>query len=308
MGAMDRIRGWLPWRKEQAPAEELGKDGPLTAMVIVAHPDDAEFLCGGTVAKWCAEGWTVYYVLATSGDKGTHDETLSSQELAAIREQEQREACRVLGVKEVIFLGLPDGFVEANSELRGEIVRLLRRYKPDVVLTWDGFRGGFNHSDHRAVGIATRDAIYPAVRDHLYYAEHAADGLEAHQVNEMLLAGSEDPDYRVDISAHVQTKLDAILCHGSQLGNRSQEEIRKTWEERMRSAQRDRPTESFKRVSIRRPRRQEQPPARQESAEGEQRQDGRAETTEQAPATPEAASPVAAGEAREAPRDSAGGR
>ena len=259
MGALERIRRWLPGRKEQKPADELGKDGPLTAMVIVAHPDDAEFLCGGTVAKWCAEGWTVYYVLATSGDKGTHDAALTTQELAAIREQEQREACKVLGVKEVIFLGLPDGFVEANAELRGEVVRLLRRYRPDVVLTWDGFRAGFNHSDHRAVGIAVRDAVYPAVRDHLYYAEHAEEGLEAHQVNELLLAGSDDPDYKVDISAHLQTKLEAVLKHASQLGNRSQEEIRKAWEARMRNASNDRPTESYKRVTIRRSRRQEQP-------------------------------------------------
>jgi LmbE family N-acetylglucosaminyl deacetylase len=141
-------------------------------------------------------------------------------------------------------------------ELRGEIVRLLRTYRPDVVITWDGFRKGFNHSDHRAVGIATRDAIYPAVRDHLYYPEHTRDGLEAHQVNEMLLAGTDEPDYYVDITAHMETKLEAVLCHSSQLGSRSKEEIRKTWEERFRAAK-GRQQESFKRVTIRRPPRQE---------------------------------------------------
>src|SRR3990172_10750026 len=113
-------------RRRAPPAEELGKDGPLTAMVIVAHPDDAEFMCAGTVASWHARGWKVYYVLATSGDKGTHDSDLTSQELAAVREQEQREACRVLGVKEVVFLGYPDGFLQPDAEFRGEIVRLLR--------------------------------------------------------------------------------------------------------------------------------------------------------------------------------------
>ena len=257
MALVDRLR---LRRKKTKPDEELGKDGPLTAMVIVAHPDDAEFMCGGSVAKWCAQGWTVYYVLATSGDKGTHDSALTGQELAAIREQEQRDACRVLGAKDVIFLGLPDGFLQADVEFRGEIVKVLRKYRPDVVVTWDGFRKGFNHSDHRAVGIAVRDALYPAVRDHLYYPEHAANGLEPHQVNEMLLAGSDEPDYHVDIGAHLETKLQAVLCHRSQLGERTREQIEKTWRERMQAARREPMTESFKRVSIRRSARDVQPP------------------------------------------------
>jgi LmbE family N-acetylglucosaminyl deacetylase len=257
MAFVDRLR--FRRRKATTSQEELGKDGPMTGMVIVAHPDDAEFMCGGTVAKWCAQGWTVYYVLATSGDKGTHDSGLSGQDLAAIREQEQRDACKALGVKEVIFLGMPDGFLEPGAELRGEIVKLLRKYRPDVVITWDGFRKGFNHSDHRAVGIATRDAIYPAVRDHLYYPEHAASGLEAHQVNEMLLAGTDEPDYDVDIAAHLETKLQAVLCHKSQLGERTREEIEKTWRERMQSARSGQMKESFKRVTIRRSARTVQP-------------------------------------------------
>ncbi|MCI0778081.1 MAG: PIG-L family deacetylase, partial [Chloroflexi bacterium] len=136
MGFLDRVRRFLPGNNGPKANDELEKDGPRTGMVIVAHPDDAEFMFGGTVAKFCAQGWTMYYVLATSGDKGTHDEELSHQELAAIREQEQRDACAALGVKEVIFLGHPDGFLTPDEELRGEIVRLLRKYRPDVVLTW----------------------------------------------------------------------------------------------------------------------------------------------------------------------------
>jgi LmbE family N-acetylglucosaminyl deacetylase len=250
-------------RRKKTLQEELGKDGPLTAMVIVAHPDDAEFMCGGSVAKWCAQGWTVYYVLATSGDKGTHDSTLTGQDLAAIREQEQRDACKELGVKDVIFLGFPDGFLQPDAEFRGEVVKLLRKYRPEVVITWDGFRKGFNHSDHRAVGIAVRDAIYPAVRDHLYYPEHAANGLDAHQINEMLLAGTDEPDYDVDISAHLETKLQAVLCHRSQLGERSREEIEKTWRERMQKSRPGEMKESFKRVSIRRSARDTQPPQKE---------------------------------------------
>ena len=279
MANFARLFAWWPWRKAATTDEELGKDGPLTAMVIFAHPDDAEFTCGGTVAKWCAQGWTVYYVLATSGDKGTHDAALSVQELAALREQEQRDACKTLGVKDVIFLGYPDGFVRADEEFRGQIVRLLRRYRPDVVITWDGFRPGFNHSDHRAVGIAVRDAVYPAVRDHLYYADQGEDGLEAHQVNQMLLAGTSEPDYEVDISAHVETKLEAVLCHRSQIGGRNPEEMRRRWQERMRSAQNGRITESFKRVQIR-------PSTRQQQAEQQEQPNEQAAATPTPTATP----------------------
>ena len=267
MASLERLIGWWPWRRAATPSEELGKDGPLTAMVIVAHPDDAEFSCAGTVAKWCEQGWTVYYVLATSGDKGTHDPALTPQELAALREQEQREACRVLGVKEVIFLAYQDGFLRADDEFRGQIVRLLRRYRPDVVLTWDGFRSGFNHSDHRAVGIAVRDAVYPAVRDHLYYPQDKDDGLEAHRVNEMLLIGSEDRDYDVDISGQMEKKLEAVLCHRSQLGDRSPEEVRRAWQQRMGASRNGRLVESFKWVRIRRPPRPQQQPAESAAAQ-----------------------------------------
>src|SRR6185295_13594025 len=194
--------------------EALGANGPMTLMAIMAHPDDIDFGSAGSIAKWCSEGWTVYYVLATSGDKGTHDPKMTRQELAAIREEEQRAAARVLGVREVFFLGYPDGFLEATPELRGEIVRLFRIYKPDIVLTWDGFRTSFNHFDHRNIGIAVRDAVFPAVRDHLYYPEHGRDedALEPYwRVNEMLVVGADKPDYFVDITDYIEQKVDAIL-------------------------------------------------------------------------------------------------
>jgi LmbE family N-acetylglucosaminyl deacetylase len=228
-------------------------EGPARAMVVVAHPDDAEFLCSGTVAKWCAEGWDVYYVVVTSGDKGTHDETMSSERLAAIRDEEQRAACRVLGVKECILLGYADGFTSESQELRGQIVRLLRRYRPDVVITWDGFRGTFNHRDHRNVGVATMDAIYPIVRDRLYYQQHEEDGLASHQVNEVLLAGAADPDYVVDITDHWETKVDAILCHTSQVGGRTKEDFLKERAAREEKEGTKPIEERFRRWSIRRP-------------------------------------------------------
>jgi LmbE family N-acetylglucosaminyl deacetylase len=232
--------------------------GPLRAMVIMAHPDDADFTSAGTVAKWCAEGWEVYYVIATGGDKGTHDPAMHPEKLAAIREAEQRAACRVLGVKECIFLGYPDGFTVDEHEFRGQIVRLLRLYRPDVVITWDAFRHSFNHRDHRTVGLVTSDAIYPLVRDRLFYPRHEEDGLESHQVNDVLLAGAADPDYEVDITDHVITKVDAIMCHTSQIGGRTREEFLKNIESQEKPI-----VERFRRWSIRRPVRQ------QEAKEGE---------------------------------------
>ncbi len=234
----------------------LGADGPLTMMAIMAHPDDIDFGSAGSIAKWCADGWTVYYVLATSGDKGTHDKDLTGQELAAMREEEQRDAARVLGVKDVIFLGYPDGYVYPTPELRGEIVKLFRQYKPDVVLTWDGFRTSFNHIDHRNIGIAVRDAVYPATRDHLYYPEHAAAGLEEHRVNEMLLAGADQPDYFVDIGAFLEKKVDAMLCHRSQVSTHDRDEMLKNMRERAQRQGRQGMFESFKRVHIGRPQQQ----------------------------------------------------
>ncbi|HXH22923.1 MAG TPA: PIG-L deacetylase family protein [Dehalococcoidia bacterium] len=237
-------------------------EGPKTLMAIMAHPDDIDFTSAGTIAKFCSEGWTVYYVLATSGDKGTH-ENLTRQELAAMREQEQREAAAVLGVKDVIFLGYPDGFVYPTAELRGQIVRLLKKYEVDVVLTWDGFRTGFNHIDHRNIGIAVRDALYPAVRDHLYYEEHLAEGLKARPVNELLLAGSDSPDYFVDITPFIEKKVDAILCHRSQVSTRDREEMLKRYRSQGRRRGRSGSFESFKRVRIgrQRPASQEAPAA-----------------------------------------------
>ncbi|MEO9255756.1 MAG: PIG-L deacetylase family protein [Tepidiformaceae bacterium] len=246
-------------------------EGPARAMVIMAHPDDAEFLCSGTVAKWCAEGWDVQYVLVTSGDKGTHDETMTREKLAAIREEEQRQACKVLGVKELILLGYPDGFTSESQELRGQIVRLLRQHKPDVVVTWDGFRGSFNHRDHRNVGIATMDAVYPIVRDRLFYQQHEYDGLESHQVNEVLLAGAADPNYTVDITDHWETKVDAILSHTSQIGERTKADFIKERAEREAKDPGKPIEEHFRRWSIRRPPRPTPPEgeAKGEGAKGE---------------------------------------
>jgi LmbE family N-acetylglucosaminyl deacetylase len=247
-------------KKDEAPSPVPGQpqpppplEGPLKAMVIMAHPDDAEFVCAGTIAKWCAEGWDVRYVVVTGGDKGTHDPAMHPEKLAAIREEEQRAACRVLGVKECIFLGYADGFTVDDAELRGQVVRLLRLYRPDVVVTWDAFRGSFNHRDHRNVGAVTADAIYPTVRDRLMYAADEEDGLPSHEVNEILLAGAENGDYAVDITEYWEKKVDAILCHASQIGNRTREDFVKQRREQVEKEGEKPIEEKFRRWSIRRP-------------------------------------------------------
>jgi LmbE family N-acetylglucosaminyl deacetylase len=227
---------------------------PKRAIAFFAHPDDAEFTCGGTVAKLCAAGWEVRYVIATSGDKGTKDLTTTPSKLATMREDEQTAAACTLGVKECIYLRYPDGFLEDSDELRGRIVRLLRRYRPDTVITWDGFRRGFNHRDHRNIGIATYDALYPAVRDPFYYADDVGDGLREHKVGELLLAGSDRPDYFVDISDFMETKARAVYCHTSQIESAPWDEFYKRYLDRARDAGRNNGTpfsEAFRRVTMR---------------------------------------------------------
>jgi LmbE family N-acetylglucosaminyl deacetylase len=216
-----------------APQSKNGAEGPRQALVIVAHPDDAEFLCGATVAKWCSEGWTVDYVLTTSGDMGSRDPKMTRKKLLATREKEQRAAATSLGVREVVYLRYPDGYVEDTVELRGKIVREIRRLKPDLVVTWDPFRRGFNHRDHRLTGQAALDAIYPLARNPLGYPEHLEDGLDVHRVNEVLLAGSDQADYWVDVSKFLDRKITALQEHKSQLGEAPVKELRKRLRARM---------------------------------------------------------------------------
>jgi len=229
------------------------------ALIITAHPDDAEFLAGGTMAKMCDMGWQVTLAVATSGDKGTRDVNLRPQELAAIREAEQRAAAEVLGLHRVVFWGMPDGWLQEGAELRGMVVRLIRQLKPDVVVTWDGFRPGFNHTDHRVIGRAVRDALYPAAHDPHYYAEMTRAGIGPWRTAELLLAGTSEPDYHVDIGPYLEKKVDAILCHKSQIEARDREEMLKGWRAAAkRNKDRRKQTgydfaESFKRMEFRRP-------------------------------------------------------
>jgi LmbE family N-acetylglucosaminyl deacetylase len=208
--------------------------GPKTIAVVMAHPDDAEFICAGTVARWADEGHEVVYVLLTSGDKGSDDPEMTSERLVATREAEQLDAARILGVKDVIFMKYPDAELEPNLELRRELVRIIRRLKPDVVVCQDPTvrwvdTQYINHPDHRAAGEATLAAVFPAARDRLTFPELLAEGLEPHKVREIYLAGAQTPDVAIDITAQMDRKLDSLRAHASQLGDWDFEPMIREW-------------------------------------------------------------------------------
>ena len=197
-------------------------------MVIMAHPDDAEFSCAGTVAKWVREGKEVVYVLCTSGDKGTSDASQSPAELAEVRRAEQQAAGRVLGIKEIVFLGYEDGLLVSSVHLRRDLVRQIRRFKPDVVICpdptsrWYG-QQYLNHPDHRAAGDSALDAVYPSARDPHVFTELLAEGLEPHKVREIYIVSRENADIWVDISETIDQKIAALKQHASQIGDRQSE-------------------------------------------------------------------------------------
>jgi len=188
-------------------------------LVIGPHADDPEFGIAGTVARWAQEGKKVVYVICTNGDKGTSDIDLAPEKLVKIREEEQREAARVAGALDVVFLGFPDQGLEDTPEFRKEIVRQIRTFQPDIVATTDPYRKYLIHRDHRITGQVTLDAVYPFARDHLAYPDLFAQGYKPHKVKEVLTWGTEDPNYWSDITRTFETKIQALRCHKSQIGN-----------------------------------------------------------------------------------------
>ncbi|MDT7944496.1 MAG: PIG-L deacetylase family protein [Dehalococcoidia bacterium] len=191
------------------------------ALVIAAHPDDAEFGCAGTVALWSRQGWEFYYLICTDGSKGSNDPHMSAESLVVTRRQEQLEAAKVLGVREVFFLDYVDGEVTYCRELVRDLVRYIRLLRPQAVFSHDPNQivsdRFINHPDHRFVGMAALDAVYPMARTRPAYPELLAEGLEPHRVQEVYLWTSSQPNWAVDITETFELKLKALLCHRSQL-------------------------------------------------------------------------------------------
>ncbi len=214
--------------------KEKGKKH-LRVMVISAHPDDVDFGCGGTLAKWAQEGAEIAYTICTSGEKGTDDPAMTNLALARTREKEQRAAAAVIGAKEVIFLRKPDGELQYSLEFRGELVRVIRQYRPDILFSHDPANRAFDnqyifHADHRVVGELVFDATYPAALNRNYYPGHLAEGLTPHAVSELYFFATVQPDTWVDIEPTLELKIKALRCHASQIKNpQVMEEMVRTW-------------------------------------------------------------------------------
>jgi LmbE family N-acetylglucosaminyl deacetylase len=194
-------------------------DVPERAMVVFAHPDDAEIGSGGVVAKWIAMGCEVTYVLCTNGDAGTAERALTPAALAAKRAEEQRAAADFMRVKHVVMLGYPDGFLEDTREFLGDVVRALRQYRPHTVFVHDPYRiHNFQHRDHRKAGLTTTDAVYPFARDHLHFAEQITEeGLAPHKVRELWYWGADEPNVIVDVTESIDRQIAALVRHESQM-------------------------------------------------------------------------------------------
>jgi LmbE family N-acetylglucosaminyl deacetylase len=217
---------------EIPPTDE--SPAPKRVLLIQSHPDDAEFMCAGTVAKWVQEGAEVHYCSITSGDKGTSDPAISGPDIATTREREQRNACDVLGVKSVTFLGYLDATLVPDLALRRELTRAIRRIKPDVLMCQDPtmrFSGQryINHPDHIAAGEAALAAVFPSARDHKTFPELLHEGLDAHVTPEVYIFGAREADMWVDISSSIDTKIAALREHKSQVGENDPSERMYEW-------------------------------------------------------------------------------
>ena len=193
-------------------------------LVITAHPDDVDFSCNGTMALWNKDK-EIYYAICTSGDKGNHIGK-TKKEIIKIREEEQKEAADIIGVKNVIFLREPDGELDNTKKFREKIVRLIREIKPDILFAFDPSNNKFDqiykyHPDHRAVGLAVYDSIYPATGNRNFFPHHIlSEGLEPHEVKEVYFYGTDYPNTWIDITKVIDLKIKALKCHKSQIGNR----------------------------------------------------------------------------------------
>ncbi|MBV8235445.1 MAG: PIG-L family deacetylase [Acidimicrobiia bacterium] len=194
---------------------EFTRDLPVPgrALAIGAHPDDVEFGCGGTLAKWASRGCAIHHLICTDGSKGTWDPDADLTQLVAVRQTEQRAAARILGATDdVVFLGWHDGELEEGLTQRRQVAHWIRRLRPDVVLGHDPWRRYRLHPDHRHAGFLLTDGVV-AARDPHFFPE---PGLRPHRPATLLLWEADEPDHVEDVGAHLQTKVAALLAHRSQ--------------------------------------------------------------------------------------------
>ncbi len=207
-------------------------------LVVMAHPDDAEFCCGGVAKQYTDKGVAVTYVVLTGGDKGNHDLGVTVSQVVEKRMEEQRRAAAVLGVKEVIFLGEEDGFLQPTRELRKRLVRIIRQLRPDVIICQNPgayFFGNnyINHPDHRNAGVATIEAIFPAAGNPMFFPDLLAEGLTPHNIHELWICMVDDPNFKSDITPEIDAKILALRQHVSQFDDLDEMEkwVRERWVE-----------------------------------------------------------------------------
>lgn len=207
---------------------------PESAMAIVAHPDDIDFGCAGTLARWAKAGARISEVLCTSGDVGIATAGMTKAQATEIREAEQREAARLIGATDVVFLREPDGMLQATMELRKKIVREIRRFRPEVVLVMDPtlvWAGDdyINHPDHRAAGLAAVEAVFPAAGQPNLFEELEAEGLTAHKPRKVFSVNWRDGNYWVSIDETLDLKIAALRAHKSQMNDWDPEPRIREW-------------------------------------------------------------------------------
>lgn len=212
------------------------------ALVIMAHPDDPDFICGGTVARMASQGIEVTYMILTNGDKGNHNPEITRNQLIAFRKIEQRAAAAVCGVQQVLFMGEEDGFLRPTREIRERVTREIRRIKPQLIICQDPDRylvgeGYINHPDHRNAGLIALEAIFPAADNPMFYPEMADEGYTPHKVSQLYVHGPADSNVRVEITEVIDQKIEAILCHKTQISEPESAPTR--WRERWGTKQAD---------------------------------------------------------------------
>jgi LmbE family N-acetylglucosaminyl deacetylase len=225
-------------------------------MVIIAHPDDAEFTCAGTVARWIREGSQVIYVVCTDGSRGSNEPNMPPERMAPLRRAEQMEAARILGVKTTVFLDHEDGTLQPTLQLRRELTRLIRCYAPDIVICSDPTRYFHhdvyvNHPDHRAAGEAALYAIFPSAVTRFVFPELLDEGLQPHKVQEIYLYGSPEPNIFVDISDTIELKIAALKAHRSQVTSDYADARLRDWNGQLGRQHCVRFAEEFRRIVLR---------------------------------------------------------
>jgi LmbE family N-acetylglucosaminyl deacetylase len=248
----------IPERAASRTADGREPPAPARVMSIHAHPDDQEFTVGGTLAKWARAGSAIVTVCITSGEAGSNQYTpldMTREKLVPIREEEQRNACRVLDIAEVVFLGYEDGTLEPSIRLRRDLTRLIRRYRPTAVICGDPtmrFYGNsyLNHPDHRVAADVALDAVFPSAETRFIFPELLDEGLATHHVETVYLHGPRRPDTFIDIADVLDVKLRALKEHRSQMGEWDPREMITEWAKEQGARRRLKAAEAFRRIVL----------------------------------------------------------